>query len=150
MLSSCWMHSLPCQLSYFVLTVCIRHLLSMKWVVTLMHLWVDLFHNKFCHIYLWTPEYLNHSSGKGHEIACIHKTQRCFHMYWPKFLMPDFYISKIWKLCQNLRSIDIDIVCDLHSWTVKAQTIGIDFVIIQPWPLLLKRMLSDFDMFSGF
>jgi hypothetical protein len=26
---------------------------------------------------------------------------------------------KIWKLCPNLRSINIDIVCDLQSWTEK-------------------------------
>jgi hypothetical protein len=42
-------------------------------------------------------------------------------IYWPKLLMPHFYISKIWKLCQNLRSIDINIAYGLHSWTVKAQ-----------------------------
>jgi hypothetical protein len=35
------------------------------------------------------------------------------HVYWSKFLTPHFYISKIWKLCQNLRLIDINIVCAL-------------------------------------
>jgi hypothetical protein len=43
------------------------------------------------------------------------------YVYWPKFLTPHFYISKIWKPCQSLRSIDINIVCGLHSWTVGDQ-----------------------------
>jgi hypothetical protein len=80
----------------------------------------------------------------------IVQKQYCINIYWPNFLTPHFYISKIWKLCQNLPSIDSNIVCGLHSWTVKALKIAIEFVIIQPWPLLLKSMLSDFDMFSGF
>jgi hypothetical protein len=42
-------------------------------------------------------------------------------IYWSKFLTPHFYISKVWKLRQNLWSIDIDIVCGLHGWTVKVQ-----------------------------
>jgi hypothetical protein len=83
-------------------------------------------------------------------LICALNELQTSSIYWPKILTPHFYISKIWKLCQNLRSIDINIVCGLHSWTVKAQKIAIEFVIIQPWPLLLKSMLSDFDMFSGF
>jgi hypothetical protein len=70
----------------------------------------------------------------------------------PKFLTPHFYTctSKIGKQYQNLRSIDINIVCGSHSWTVKAQKIEIEFVVFQSWPLLLKSMLNDFDMFSDF
>jgi hypothetical protein len=85
---------------------------------------------------------------------------RIFHNYVHLIYMPMnskwktlqnlIYLLHIWIFYWNLRSIDINIVCGLHNWTVKAETIAIKFAVIQPWPLLLKIMLSDFDIFSGF
>jgi hypothetical protein len=45
--------------------------------------------------------------------------------------------------------MDISIVRFVQRWTVKAKNIAIEFVITQLSPLLLKSMMSGFEMFPG-